>query len=218
MKRKVDQIIKSVFDLANQWIDEGKYRKTYNTLRKLTKEVWPLYHKELLDELAKLDNPKADYQLFWLECLAFPPRTPNLFGADKMPLSLPYHALPSDFNDIGFHDSKIYKINNFDNGIKVQLMLDSWEDPFGEIVFHNASSFLLIKDDEILTQELQTIEEFTVLTSGEAPNIGYCLSHLKIPNQFADKEKRLFYFMGFSDSWDSIFIFADHWSLTTFKS
>ncbi|WP_337100122.1 hypothetical protein [Paenibacillus sp. YIM B09110] len=219
MKREVDQIVRLVYEIANQWIDESKYKSTYNTLRRLTKKVWSQYHKDLLDELRRLDNPRADYQLFWLECLGYPRKSPNLIGLDRMPLSLPYHALPSDFNSsLGLHDSRISEVIFSENDMIFNLKLDSWEYESGELTFHNVSDYCVLIDDKIVVEDMSEIIDFTVMSDGEAPNIEYCISHLKIPDKYSKNNNRLFYIFGAnrSDRNDSIYIFAESWSWKTF--
>ncbi|WP_025678817.1 hypothetical protein [Paenibacillus massiliensis] len=215
MKQKINKIVELVYNVANHWLEEDDYTNTYNSIRMLTKEVWNTHHNQLLNELSLLDNPTADYQLFWLECLSFPRKSPNLNGLDGMPLSLPYHSLPSDLNEFNFHDSKIegFSIND-EREVVFYIKLDSWEYDKAELTFYEVSSCFHQTNEGLIIENLDSIHDFCILSEGEAPNISFALKHLNIPNLSSIKDKRLFYFFGLNSSktYDSIYIFAKKWS------
>lgn len=224
MKKKIEKIVELVYKVSCYVIADNQYNRTFNTIRKLTEEVWNSHYRELLNELERIDNPEANYQLFWLECLGYPRKTPNLFGHDGMPLGLNYGALPSDFNRLlGFHDSKLVSVSreNEDNeDIRMFIELDSWEYERAELTFYNVISSYHLVNDEIVVDHLKGISNFTILSDCEAPNIEYCIRHLKIPDTALSKnhqEKRLFCIFGTQrESSDSLYIFADRWGLKTY--
>jgi hypothetical protein len=219
MKQKIDKIVDLVYKVSWSDISEKQYTRTFNTIRKLTGEVWANHHSELLRGLEKLDNPKADYPLFWLECLGFPRRIPNLLGLDGSPLSLNFGALPTDFNQLNFHDSKLLSVISEKEKIKMLIELDSWEQNHAELTFYGASSTFHLINDETVLEHLNEVSDFTILSECEAPLIEYCIKHLKLPSTaLENRGKRLFCIFGFQKDQprDSLYVLADSWSLRTY--
>ncbi|MCM3132129.1 hypothetical protein M3629_04990 [Paenibacillus polysaccharolyticus] len=218
MKHKINTITKLVYNVANYLVEEKDYTSTYNKIRLLTKEVWNIHHNELLNELSKLDNSTADYQLFWLECLSWPRKSPNLKGLDGMPLFFPYSSLPSDFNGFGFHESTIDSISvNDPREVVLHIKLDSWDYQKAELTFYNVGSCFYQTEEGTIIENLGRIQDFCILSDGEVPNISFALKHLKISQVGTITDKRLFYFSGSasSNTYGSIYIFAENWNIET---
>ncbi|MFD2332558.1 hypothetical protein ACFSR7_25145 [Cohnella sp. GCM10020058] len=214
MLSKIDTICNITYRLAWFEVPENQIKRSYNKLRKLTREVWTEFHHELLSRLKTLENPAADYQLFWFECMAGSPVGPNLHNLKGMPLSLPYQSLPTDYNEHqGLHDSKVKSFRNDGQNLIVNILLDSWKHESAELSFINVSHYVYQNDNKVIELALENIKEFTILSDGEAPLIDYCLKHLGIERNEAMLNKRLFYL--FSPS-EAIYIFADSWSIKTY--
>jgi hypothetical protein len=214
MPSKIDAICDITYRLACFDIAENQYKRSYNKLRKLTREVWRESHSELIRRLKTLENPAADYQLFWFECMAGPPIGPKLHDLKGMPLSLPYQSLPTDYNEHqGLHDSKLISFRYDEHNLIANILLDSWERECADLTFINVSHYVYQKDNAVIELALEDIRDLTILSDGEAPVIDYCLKHLGIENNESILNKRLFYLFFPSAA---IYIFADSWSIKTF--
>ncbi|WP_138756395.1 hypothetical protein [Paenibacillus sinopodophylli] len=214
MASKIDTICDITYRLAWFDIPENQYKRSYNKLRKLTREVWTESHSELIRRLKTMESPAADYQLFWFECMAGSPIGPKLHDLKGMPLSLPYQSLPTDYNEHqGLHDSELISFRYDKHNLIANILLDSWEREYADLTFINISHFIYQKDGAVIELALEDIRDLTILSDGEAPVIDYSLKHLEIEKNDSILNKRLFYLF-FSSS--AIYIFADSWSIKTF--
>ncbi|MGO4542999.1 hypothetical protein [Paenibacillus sp. 2TAB19] len=215
MASKIDTICEITYSLAWSDIPKNQIKRSYNKLSKLTREVWMESHSELLRRLGALQHPAADYQLFWFECMDGPQIGPKLHDLTGMPFGLPYHSLPTDYNENprGTHDSKIRSIRYDDQNLFIDILLDSWHHKFAELTFVNVSHYVYQEENTVIEFDLESIRDVTMLSDGEAPVIDFCLKHLRIQKNEMILNKRLFYLFFPSAA---IYIFADSWSMKTF--
>jgi len=102
----MDKIIDLIDEISlSSPSDEQDYSQ-FDELKILTRNIWSRYHADLIMELGKKNRPigDIDYQIFWYECLGFPPQMP-LFRDHSGNILDCYGYLQSDFNEsCGFGD------------------------------------------------------------------------------------------------------------------
>jgi hypothetical protein len=113
VEKKYSELLNLIRDLSNEHIPKEYRDISFATsiVNKLTKSIWELKYCDLLQDLGNLTaNTYHDIQQFWFECLNYPYTFPIKKDTKGVTLSRNYYNLPSTFNEIGFHDSKLIEI------------------------------------------------------------------------------------------------------------
>jgi hypothetical protein len=124
-KKNLEKIIDMVKLIAEREVPGENYKLYCSSIRELTRTVWNDYHADLLKGLKVIDSgwvTRVDHQRLWFDCLGFPPEIPSIFDFQGKPVHLSPRILPSDFNEVCFHDSVIEEIN-YENNLVIGLKL-----------------------------------------------------------------------------------------------
>lgn len=229
MNRKVEKIINIIFQIADWSVPGNRYKGAYNRLRKLTSEIWNDFHAELLCELGKMDvyEMKADYQRLWFDSLGFPPLIPKMYDLEGKQMVLSYGRIPSDFNNICFHDSVIKGIEYREDLTFNLDLFEFWEqderwyqDEYdAELRFYNVEAILFREYDDkynnfkYVSFDSNRLLEKMIMSFTEIPSIDYVFNYLEIDKKYHFKDKRMFLLSLCMGSDDEIIIFADGWKI-----
>lgn len=229
MNRKIEKITSIIFQIANWSVPGERYKEAYKKLRKLTSEVWNDFHVELLSELERIEDygMREDYQRLWYDALGFPPLIPRTYDLEGKPTSLSYGAIPSDFNNIGFHDSVIKNIVYEEKLIFDLDLLEFWEqdgnwyqDEYdAKLKFYNVEAILhreyndKHRNFKYINFDTSRVSGNMIMGFAEIPSINYIFRYLEIDKKFYFKEKRMFLLSLTMGSDDEVIIFADGWEM-----
>lgn len=225
MNPKVEKIINMIIQIRNWSVPRGRYKEAYEELSVLTRDAWNDFHTELLLELKNLNKygTKDDFQRLWFDSLGFPPETPMLYDLEGKQIGLGYGFLPSDFNNICFHDSNIKNIEFGERLILDLGMVDfcmqdkNWHPYNAKLKFYNVAAILYREYDnknknfKYINFDPSKLLGGMVLSIIEIPPLDYVFRHLEIAEKYHFKDKRMFGFTLWSD--DGVILFADRWEL-----
>ena len=237
MTNEFNEFLILIRDFSNYYISKSYESATdvTNRIRELTRILWTEHHFEILNTLDSLTgNTYHDIQQFWIECLKFPYNFPikkKIDGNNIMSLD---NILPSDFNEISFHDSKILDIIVEENNLIFSIdLIETWnEGNYGweqtgsnsKLIFENLFDLIILNEmcdcldfDDLkfflLNQNNIEINDFY-----EIPLINYYIRFFKLNADDITllKQKRMFLVETFNEQYNKLIIIADNWKLQKF--
>ena len=225
-EQQYNELLTLIRNLSNEHVPK-EYRDILSAVqevKELTKAIWKSHHFKLLQDLQLLsENTYHDIQQFWFECLSYPYGYPIKKGHDGKNTSCNYYNLPSEFNEIGFHDSRIIKIK-VTQDIEITIdHVEEWEEEDKgwkqvgrrkKLHFQNGeiSAYTFLKDRTRQDIDLSAIDfpNNEILDFWEIPAINYFKDIERITCDYC---KMVFKMDSTADGYSQIFIVSDNWHI-----
>lgn len=220
------ELLTLIRNLSNQHVPKeyGDILTATKKVKELTRSVWETKYSELLSDLEALTaNTHHDIQQFWFECLSFPYPFPQKKGLKGETLSRDYYNLPTSFNDIGFHDSRVIGLQVSQDVEMTIDHIDEWKEDergwelFGKtkkLIFQNAEilAYNYLQDRTRQQVDISLIEfpSNDILDFWEIPLIKYVQ---KAEALSCDYKKRGFKMESTADGYTEIFVISDGWRI-----
>lgn len=231
MNLEIEKLMIIIRDLANR-----HYSREYKSIEEAIKEVksltrsaWNTNNSSIISELTKLNTIlKRDYQRFWFDCLRFPPTWPDMKDLMGKPYYEDFNGLPSDFNEISYHDSII---NGVETGEDFQLNIDlieTWNDEEhgwrqqGRQAILSFIGISLVRLDDYISDErifmesqlpIEELKGVSIYSITEVPPIDYICKELSL-NIESVKGKRIFVLDALINDFERVVIVCDSWSIS----
>ncbi len=229
MNENIYKLMIIIRDLANQHFSR-EYKSLEEVLsnaKDLTRKLWSNHHGEIITELENLNRIlNRDYQLFWFECLKFPPAWPEMKDLKGNSYYRNYYGLPSDFNEISYHDSEVNRVS-LSNDLELEIdLIENWKDEESgwrqqgckaKLVFHEVKKILIddFKDGERVFKrsdlKVNDLEGTTIFDFIEVPAIDHFLIELMIEKNGEINGNRIFVLDTQIDSYNRVTIICKNW-------
>ena len=230
MNVEVEKLMIIIRDLANRHYS-SEYKSIEEALkdvRSITKTAWDVNFTAIISELTKLNAIlKRDYQRLWFDCLRFPPTWPEMKDLKGNPYYEDFSGLPSDFNEISYHDSVI---NGVEIGVDFRLNIDlieSWNDEehgwrqIGRQAILSFNKVSVVRLDDYLQVEriykesqipIEELSGATIYTITEVPSIDYICREIFLDIESV-KGKRVFILDILINDFNRVVIVSESWSI-----
>jgi hypothetical protein len=231
LEQKYTELLTLIRNLSNEHVPKeySDILQATTILKDLTKSIWEAKHFDLLQDLEMLTgNTYHDIQQFWFECLNYPYKFPIKKDVHGEIRSRNYYNLPSDFNEIGFHDSKVIDIKVARDIEMIIDHIEEWEEEekgwqqIGKrkkLLFLNGSisAQTYLKDRTKQDIEISSIDfpKHDILDFWELPAIKYFQN---IEGISCDYRKRVFKMESTAEGYTQIIIISDSWQVETISN
>jgi len=231
LEQKYTELLNLIRNLSNKRVPKeyGDIANAAKIVKELTKSIWEARYQDLLQDLENLSgNTYHDIQQFWFECLNYPYYFPLRKDTNGKMLSPNYYNLPSGFNDIGFHDSRVIEVKVAHDIEMIIDHIEDWEEEekgwkqIGrrkKLSFSNGSisAYTHLKDRTRLDLEISSIDfpKYDILDFWEIPAIKYFQN---IEGISCDYGKRVFKMDSTAEGYAQIHVISDGWHIESISN